>query len=109
MRLEAGKMDRLLTIQRASVALDGYGGEKYQWSDLAVVWADVREISDEERWRAGQVGVQVKFRALIRWQPTLWDLSTKDRVKIGSTVYAIFGVKEIDRSRAFEITAGQPS
>ena len=38
---KAGRLDRRITIQRATTAADGYGTPVETWADVATVWAHV--------------------------------------------------------------------
>ena len=103
--LDAGRLDRRVTIQRiTSRTQDAYGGEVAVWSDLATVWAEVRPISDGERWRTGeaQIAAVATHRFCIRWGLGVGPL---DRLQYEGRVYEITGVKEIGRRVGQEITA----
>lgn len=46
--MEAGKLDRRITIQQATVTRGAGGGETRSWTTLATVWANVRPMSGRE-------------------------------------------------------------
>lgn len=104
--MSAGKMDRRITLQRATESDDGFSsaGDK-TWSDIATVWAEVITVSDGERWRAGEVAAHVTHRFRIRYSATVADLCPEDRVVYQGDAFNISGVKEIGRRRMIEITA----
>lgn len=104
--MSAGKMDRRITLQRASETDDGFSsaGEK-TWSDLATVWAEVEQISDGERWRAGAVEATVTHRFRIRYSSAVSDLGPEDRVLYQGREFNISAVKELGRRKKLEITA----
>lgn len=100
--MEATKLDRLISIERAVITTDPFGGDSYVWSELAEVWAEVKPISDGERWRAAQVLASVTTRFRIRWGA---GVKVTDRIIYDGLVYDIAAVKEIGRREGQEITA----
>lgn len=101
--MRAGGLDRRIVVERATVALDGFGAAVEIWAALATVWAEVRWISDGERWRAGAVGAEAVMRVTIR---AGLRVTERDRLVIDGRVHGISGVKEIGRGEGQEITAG---
>lgn len=100
--MRAGELDRRITIERAVVTTDPFGGEQRAWAPLHTVWAQALPISDGERWRAGEVAAQVTHRFRIRWGA---GVEPTDRIRYDGKVYEIVGVKEIGRRVGQEITA----
>jgi SPP1 family predicted phage head-tail adaptor len=100
--MEAGRLDRRISIDRALVTTDGAGGEVHDWYTHKSVWAEVLPISDGERWKAAEVAASVTTRFRIRWGA---DVLVTDRITHEGDVYEIVGVKEIGRREGQEITA----
>lgn len=106
--MQAGKLDRRITLQRFSAgspAFDDFGGESGSWGTLATVWAMRTPVSDGEKWRAQEVAAAITERFLIRWSSAVSSLSAKDRISYNSRIYDISGVKEVGRREYIEITA----
>lgn len=103
--MQAGKLDRRITLERASITLDDFGGQVEAWVVLATVWAEAIPVSDRERWRAGEIGATISHRFRIRWSSAVADLNARDRVIFDGREYDIHGVKEIGRRVGLEITA----
>ena len=76
------------------------------WTDYGdAVWASKADISDGERWRAGEVSAQVTTRFRVRWNGTTSAITPKDRLACEGREYDITGIKEIGRREGLEITA----
>jgi SPP1 family predicted phage head-tail adaptor len=104
--MTAGKMDRRITLQRATATDDGFStAGSLTWSDIAKVWAEVEQIKDGERWRAGAVEATVTHRFRIRYSSAWEDLGAEDRVIYQGREFNISGVKELGRREKMEITA----
>lgn len=103
--MEAGKLDRRITIERATESRDEFNNVVLVWSALAVVWAEKAEIRDSERVAAQEVGAEVTTRFRIRYSSVVADVNPKDRIAFGGRIYDIVGVKEIGRKEGLEITA----
>lgn len=103
--MQAGKLDRRIVLQRATVATDAFNQPVQTWGTLATVWASAKPISDGERARAGEVFSSLSMRFQIRYSSTVANLDTRDRVVFDSRTYDIVAVKEIGRREGLEITA----
>jgi len=95
----------LITIRRQTLTYDEKNRPVEVWSDLAQAWAEKRDVSDGERFRAQQVEAQITSRFLLLWSPQLADVDAKDRIVVDGRSYDISGVKEIGRRDGIEITA----
>lgn len=100
--MEAGLLDRRITIERATETTDAVGGVVRTWGPIATVWAQVLPISDGERWRAQEVAASVTHRFRIRWGV---GVEVTDRILYDGRVFLISGVKEIGRRVGQELTA----
>jgi SPP1 family predicted phage head-tail adaptor len=101
----AGALDRLVTLQRATMANDSFNTPVPTWGDLATVWAAAVPVSDRERLAASEVSASITHRFTIRWTSGVSDLSPTDRLTFDGRTFDIFGVKEIGRREGLEITA----
>ena len=101
--MDAGKLDRRISIERAFATTDAVGGEVLSWLPLRTVWAEVRQISDGERWRAAEVSAFATTRFTVRWDDDA--VEETDRILYDGGVYEIVGIKEIGRRVGQEITA----
>ncbi|GGH24448.1 phage head-tail adaptor, putative, SPP1 family [Cribrihabitans marinus] len=104
--MAAGKLDRRITLQRATVTDDGFSSDgEISWSDIATVWASATPVRDAEKIAAGQVLATIMYRFEIRFSSTVADLGPADRVIFDGKDFNILGVKPLGRREGFEITA----
>lgn len=103
--IEAGKLDRRITIQRATFTRNDMGEQIPAWSTLATVWAEAKPVSDGERVKAREVSAEISMRFTIRWSTTVGGVNPKDQVVYAGRTYDIVGVKEIGRREGIEISA----
>lgn len=103
--VKAGDLDRFVQFQRYTEADDGFRAEK-QWADHGSrIPAAKTDISDAERWRAGEVSASITARFLVRWSSFSSDITPKDRLTCDGVTYEISGIKEVmGRREALEIT-----
>lgn len=100
--MEAGRLDRRITIERATVETDPFGGETPTWAEVATVWASVEWVKDGERLRAAELAASADVRFQIRWG---FGVTVEDRITYDGRVYDILGVKEIGRHEGQELSA----
>lgn len=102
--MEAGKLDRRLTLRRNTPTKDEFGHEVANWSDLATVWASKEDVQDAERVRAQQVGASITTRFQIRPLAGGARPSVKDQAVCEGLTYEITNVKEIGRRVGWELS-----
>lgn len=99
------KLDRRVQFRRKSLTNDGFGFAE-AWADHgAAVPASKKDISDGERWRAGEVQAHVTTRFVVRSSAFTRSVTPAWRLSCEGREYDIFGVKELDRRGFIEITA----
>lgn len=103
MTLRAGKMDRKITLQRASAAtVNGFGEPQITWGTLLETWAQEIPIAGSEVYRSGrEVGARVS-RFFMRW---FSDFTEKDRISYDGRIWDILSIREIDRKGGLEVLA----
>jgi len=102
----AGKMDRRVQFQRATITDDGFSSVETFANHGSPVWASKNDVSDGEKWRADQVSAVISARFQVRYSTFTADLTPADRLVYSGTSYDINGIKELEgRKRIFEITA----
>lgn len=104
--MQAGNLDRRITIERLSVGRDALNNQTESWSPLVSGWpASKMEIRDSERVAAAERGAEVTTRFQIRHSSEVEDVDAKDRIVFDGRTYDIVAVKEIGRREGIEITA----
>lgn len=105
--MDAGALDRRVTIRRQLTTDDGYSSTAGDFADLTKRWASKRDIADGERWSAGATGATVTTRFVMRWDSVTRTITAVDRLFYDDAEYDIVGTKEIERRQYVEITAAR--
>jgi SPP1 family predicted phage head-tail adaptor len=105
MVLNAGDLDRRITIQRATETRDAFNNPIPSWSALATLWASKEDVRDSERLAAQELGADITTRFRIRWSELAETISPLDRILFGDRIFEIVAVKEISRREGIEISA----
>jgi len=87
---KAGRLDRRITIQRATVTTDAYGAPVETWAPVATVWAAVeyaRTGSGEEQTDAIHLATTntiftIRYRDLIHTDRIIWNGEAYDITRI---------------------------
>ena len=103
--MRAGDLDQRITLRRATVTRNGFNEPVATWSDLAIVWAAARRVTDAEQFRAQEIGAEVTTRFTIRYSSEVANLGPADRVSFDRREYNITGVRELGRREWLEISA----
>lgn len=100
-------LDRRITLQRATSTPNEFNEPVLTWGDLATVWAGRRDVTDGEKFAAGQVGGFVQARFTVRSSTLTRSLLPSDRLQHDGATWSIHGMKEGPggRHRFIEITA----
>lgn len=94
-----GAFDRLITVQRATVTTDDYGGETPTWVDIEQAYARVRfGLASEQRLAAQESGSQTATFEMI---PTtaLLTVTLKDRLLFDGSQWDIVEVAPLERNQ----------
>lgn len=103
--MDAGRLDRRITLRRATSSTNAFNEPVYVWADLATVAAKVEPVSDGEQWRAGETLASKLTRFTIRYSTTVASVDPRDRIQYAGREYDIQGIKEVGRRQFLEITA----
>lgn len=104
--MTAGKLDRRVQVERYTLTDDGFSQVEDWASHGSPIWAERVDISDGERWRAGEVQAHVTTRFRVRSSAFSRDLTPKDRLVCEGDTFDIVGIKQSPKRRTYlEITA----
>ena len=102
--MKIGKLDRRITIQRATLTLNDYGERAETWGTLATVWAEVQyKVGGGESLQSDQVFSEQRVHFIIRYSSDVSSVRPSDRVSYNGNIYQIEGVQEIGRGEGFRI------
>ena len=101
MTLAAGRLNKRVTLQRATAARDGHGQPIETWSNAAVVWAAIEPIRGREYFAAQQFATEVTHRLRIRYRS---DVRATWRVRYGTRTFRIESVIDpLERHETLEL------
>lgn len=102
--VRAGKMRARITIERNTPSQDGFGEMDPSWATLVTVWAEKEPLQGREAFGSDLQYSERPTVFRIRYASSIADLSVRDRVVDGSTVYDLVSVINVgDRNEAFEL------
>ena len=87
--MRAGTLNVRVTVRQQSTTQDALGQPLTTWSDLATMWANVRQSSGVEAIKADAVSTNVRASIRVRYRT---DLTAAMRVVAGLTTYNIVAV-----------------
>lgn len=76
--MDAGKLNKLVTIQRVTLTPDGQGGYTERWDDIGTAKVNAVPVAGKEGLVAGTLQASQPWRFKMRYRA---DLSTADRMK----------------------------
>ena len=101
----AGDLQWKVQVRRLTTSDDGFTSAAGIWADLGDrIPAEKTDVSDGERWRAGEVATAIMSRFRLRWSSFTAGITPKDRLVCDGREYEIVGLKEIKRRAWLEIT-----
>lgn len=106
--MDAGSLDRRVTLLRAGTVTDDYGDEVDGFTELATVWASVRPSPGTERLASAENAATAPTVITIRYGRGVADLSPRDRIEypVGSgRMFDIKSVVELGRRDGLQIAA----
>ena len=97
------RLNRIVSIEKPTIARDNFGSEIRKWIQLAEVWANVRPAGAEERYRQDSNREQALRRAKmrIRYRDDVYEVY---RVIYDGLIWDIEGIEEIGFRRELELS-----
>ena len=94
-RSPAGLYRHRIIIEKPIETRDSQGGVIKSFSTLATVWAEVKPLNSKESIQGGQVDNRTTHFIKMR-QQSVTTLDTTMRIKFGSRLFNLIGVRNID-------------
>lgn len=89
MAIAAGKLNKRVSLQTASLAADSYGAASTEtWATTATLWANVEELTGSEGYEAQQTASSLSHRVTIRYR----TVTPQQRLLYGSRALRINAV-----------------
>lgn len=98
--MRAGKLDRIIEIQRLSRTVDDYGTETEAWTPVATLRAQLVQASTEEF--VNSFGSSAETIAIFRIRYRN-DLLTSDRITCRGQAYDVKEIKELGRREGLDL------
>jgi head-tail adaptor len=114
--MHAGRLDRLIRIERKTITQDAAGQEVETWAALGPTKhaASVRPVRGDERFLAQQFIAREQTEFQVRKFTAIEDLNPLDRIVYPasstpptSSIYDILAVHELGRGEGFKIIAAR--
>lgn len=102
--MKAGDRDRLVSIERAAVAQDGYGEEIETWAEAFKEWARVFYSRGNERREAAAERSEMPITFSVLANGNSRTITARDRILYDGLIWNIQGVAPVTRGE-IEITA----
>lgn len=100
--MRAGKMDRLIQIDKLVSTRDTFGAEVPQWQKLCSVWCEVVSERGQEKLESAQEVARDNLLFRIRYRT---DVKRSYRIQYNREFYDIKSITEIGRRDGLEIFA----
>lgn len=91
--MDAGQLNRRITIQRPSTTRDAYGQPTKDWTDVFTTWAGIRAATSREIYAASGFTSGVSHIVTLRYRPRTPVLSSY-RVFYGGRLFQIQAVSD---------------
>lgn len=93
----AARLKHRVTIQQRSRSDDGAGGSSVSWSNVAIVWAELRsrESGADEKAAGGQLQAQARLQMTMRYRS---GITSDMRVLYRGQSYNIRRVENVDHA-----------
>lgn len=97
--MNIGRMRHRVILQRQATTQTLRGAQVFSWSDVAMVWAEVRSPSARERVAGDLEVAQATHLVVMRRRA---DTTSVNRVLWGTRVLSVLGVLDVDNRGRFQ-------
>lgn len=105
--MNASDLDRRITVERFTETRNEFNEIVEEWITLTTVSAKRHDVSDAEKFAAGQIGAELRSRFIIRDVGAASTVTPVDRLSHDGKTWNVNGIKETrdGRHRFIEISA----
>lgn len=100
--LEAGRLDRWVTIERATTTKNRLNEDVQTWDTHAERWASCKPAPGTERFQSAETAAHAPMRFVFRWEDDLVDVEDRILHDDGRR-YPVVSVNEIGRREGWEV------
>ncbi len=90
----AGRLDRRITIERATVAANEFNEPVQTWAALTTIWAAREDVTAQEKDAAGERGAALMARFRVRSTSVTRTVTPDDRINHDGAIWNITEVSE---------------
>ena len=102
--MRIGKLDRRITVQRATYTQNVYGEATETWETLTECWAErLAPTRGNEALTAGVDISTVPVHWMVRYNETTAAITHGDRIQHGGQTHNVLAVMEVNRRAAIRI------
>lgn len=101
MKIDAGKLDRRLTVLAETVTQNELGEQVRQWAIVATIYAQRLELRQSDVARAAGRDTQASAKYLVRYRN---DICVGQRLSVDGATYQIVATDEPDRRTTLVLT-----
>jgi SPP1 family predicted phage head-tail adaptor len=102
--MRAGRLRQRITLERATEVADAYGQPVATWRAAGTYWGAIELVGGRESVVAEQL--QARVTHLITLRASDQEITTKDRLRLGSRVFGVTMVNDVEaRGRELRILA----
>ena len=94
--MQAGKLNRRVTIQAKNTVADSYGQMIETWTDSRTTWAEVITKGGTEFYAAQKLNASTDTVFRVRYND---DITVLNRLKYGTRIFEILGINEVNGMR----------
>lgn len=84
--INAGELNKLVTLQVPEQIRDSYGEEIITWQNVTTLWAKIQPLTGRELYAAQQLHAESKVKIIIRYRS---DMDTTKRLFYGNRYFYI--------------------
>lgn len=92
--MNAGRFDRLITIESNTATRDNIGGKVDSWATFAQVWAAYKPVTGIENVNADRIEAKAMVNFIIRYRS---DITNAMRINYDGQIYNIKSITELTR------------